>query len=51
MSILLGWIVIETVVIRTVARRGAEDLLVDFSWLIPVVLLRHAALPRCSPGS
>ena len=38
-SILLGWIVIETVVIRTVARRGAEDLLVDFSWLIPVVLL------------
>ncbi len=38
-SILFGWIVIETVVIRTVARRGAEDLLVDFSWLIPVVLL------------
>ncbi|MBK6406047.1 MAG: HlyC/CorC family transporter [Holophagales bacterium] len=38
-SILLGWIVIETVVIRSVARRGAEDLLVDFSWLIPVVLL------------
>jgi CBS domain containing-hemolysin-like protein len=38
-SILLGWIVVETVVIRTVARRGAEDLLVDFSWLIPVVLL------------
>lgn len=38
-SILLGWIVIETVVIRTVARRGAEDLLLDFSWLIPVVLL------------
>jgi len=38
-SILLGWFVIETVVIRAVARRGAEDLLVDFSWLIPVVLL------------
>lgn len=38
-SILLGWIAIETVVIRSVARRGAEDLLVDFSWLIPVVLL------------
>ena len=38
-SILLGWFIIETVVIRTVARRGAEDLLVDFSWLIPVVLL------------
>jgi putative hemolysin len=38
-SILLGWIVVETVVIRSVARRGAEDLLVDFSWLIPVVLL------------
>lgn len=38
-SILLGWIVVETVVIRTVARRGAEDLLLDFSWLIPVVLL------------
>jgi CBS domain containing-hemolysin-like protein len=38
-SILLGWIVIETLVIRSVARRGAEDLLVDFSWLIPVVLL------------
>ena len=38
-SILFGWIVIETVVIRSVARRGAEDLLVDFSWLIPVVLL------------
>jgi CBS domain containing-hemolysin-like protein len=38
-SILFGWIVIETVVIRSVARRGAEDLLLDFSWLIPVVLL------------
>lgn len=38
-SILFGWIVIETVVIRAVARRGAEDLLIDFSWLIPVVLL------------
>ncbi|MCL4807829.1 MAG: CBS domain-containing protein, partial [Thermoanaerobaculia bacterium] len=38
-SILVGWIGIETVVIRSVARRGAEDLLVDFSWLIPVVLL------------
>lgn len=38
-SILVGWIAIETVVIRSVARRGAEDLLVDFSWLIPVVLL------------
>lgn len=38
-SILLGWIVVETAVIRAVARRGAEDLLVDFSWLIPVVLL------------
>ncbi len=38
-SILLGWIVVETIVIRSVARRGAEDLLVDFSWLIPVVLL------------
>ena len=38
-SILLGWIVVETVVIRSVARRGAEDLLLDFSWLIPVVLL------------
>ena len=38
-SILLGWIVVETVVIRTVATRGAEDLLVDFSWLIPLVLL------------
>lgn len=38
-SILFGWIVVETVVIRTVARRGAEDLLLDFSWLIPVVLL------------
>lgn len=38
-SILLGWIVVETLVIRTVARRGAEDLLLDFSWLIPVVLL------------
>ena len=43
-SILLGWIVIETVVIRSVARRGAEDLLVDFSWLIPVVLLFAAPL-------
>ena len=30
---------IETLVIRWVARRGADDLLVDFSWLIPVVLL------------
>ncbi len=38
-SILLGWFVVETVVIRAVARRGAEDLLQDFSWLIPVVLL------------
>ena len=43
-SILLGWIVIETAVIRAVARRGAEDLLVDFSWLIPVVLLFAAPL-------
>ena len=38
-SILLGWFVVETLVIRTVARRGAEDLLDDFSWLIPVVLV------------
>ena len=38
-SILLGWFVVETLVIRAVARRGAEDLLLDFSWLIPVVLL------------
>lgn len=43
-AILLGWIVLETLVIRWVARRGPEELLRDFSWLIPVVLLFAAPL-------
>ena len=42
--ILLGWAAIETAVVRRTARRGADALLTDFSWLIPVVLLVSAPL-------
>lgn len=43
-AILLGWIVLEAFVLRWVARRGPDDLLNDFAWLIPVVLLFAAPL-------
>lgn len=43
-SVLLGWIALETGVIRWVSRRGADGLLEGFSWLIPVVLLCAAPL-------
>ncbi|HKC23713.1 MAG TPA: hemolysin family protein [Thermoanaerobaculia bacterium] len=43
-GILLGWIVLESFVIRWVGRRGADDLLHDFGWLIPVVTLFAAPL-------
>lgn len=39
LAILLGWFLIETGVVRWVTRRGADDVLQDFSWLIPVVVL------------
>jgi CBS domain containing-hemolysin-like protein len=43
-AILLGWIVLESLVIRWVGRRGPDDLLHDFGWLIPVVTLFAAPL-------
>jgi CBS domain containing-hemolysin-like protein len=43
-GILLGWIVLESFVIRWVGRRGADDLLHAFGWLIPVVTLFAAPL-------
>lgn len=43
-TLLLGWIVLEALVIRWVARRGADSLLRGFSWLIPVILLFAAPL-------
>ena len=43
-AILLGWIVLESFVIRWVGRRGPEVLLHDFGWLIPVVTLFAAPL-------
>lgn len=39
LAILLGWFLIETWVVRWVTRRGADDVLFDFSWLTPVVVL------------
>jgi putative hemolysin len=44
LGILLGWIVLETFVIRWVGRRGADALLTSFSWLIPLVHLLAAPL-------
>lgn len=43
-AILLGWIVLEALVIRWVARRGADDVLRTFWWLIPLVLVFSAPL-------
>jgi CBS domain containing-hemolysin-like protein len=43
-AILLGWIVIESLVIRWVGRAGADELLQGFAWLIPVVTLFAAPL-------
>ena len=37
--ILLGWFLIETTVVRWVTKRGPDDVLIDFSWLTPVVVL------------
>jgi CBS domain containing-hemolysin-like protein len=38
-GILIGWLMLETAVFRSVSRRGPEALLVDSSWLIPIVAL------------
>ena len=38
-GILIGWLLLETAVLRSVSRRGPEALLVDSSWLIPIVAL------------
>jgi CBS domain containing-hemolysin-like protein len=43
-AILLGWILIEGLAIRWVARRGPDNLLKASSWLIPVVVLFAAPL-------
>jgi CBS domain containing-hemolysin-like protein len=43
-AILLGWIVLEALVLRWVGRRGADEMLHDFGWLIPVVTLCAAPL-------
>jgi CBS domain containing-hemolysin-like protein len=43
-AILVGWLLLETAVLRSVSRRGAEPLLVDSSWLIPIVALFSAPL-------
>jgi CBS domain containing-hemolysin-like protein len=43
-ALLLGWIILEAFVIRWVTRRGPDDLLRSFSWLIPVILLFSAPL-------
>jgi CBS domain containing-hemolysin-like protein len=42
--ILLGWILAESLVIRWVARRGGDTLLVGFAWLIPLVDFLSAPL-------
>ncbi|MCC6132201.1 MAG: HlyC/CorC family transporter [Acidobacteria bacterium] len=44
LAILFGWALLETLVIRLVLRRGADALLKDFVWLIPVVGLLSAPL-------
>jgi CBS domain containing-hemolysin-like protein len=38
-GILVGWLLLELAVLRSVSRRGPEALLVDSSWLIPIVAL------------
>ena len=38
-AILIGWLLLESAVLRSVSRRGPEALLVDSSWLIPIVAL------------
>ena len=43
-GILVGWIVIEAMVIRWVSRRGPDGLLESFAWLVPVVLFVGAPL-------
>lgn len=43
-SILVGWLLLEFAVVRTVSRQGPETILVDFSWLIPAVSLFSAPL-------
>ncbi len=43
-TILLGWIVLEAIVIRWVAQRGADHVLQAFWWLIPLVLVLSAPL-------
>lgn len=43
-TILLGWIVLEGLVLRVTVRRRPDALLQSFSWLIPVVVLFAAPL-------
>ena len=43
-AILVGWILLEFAVVRTVSHQGPETILVDFWWLIPAVSLFSAPL-------
>lgn len=43
-TVLFGWIFLEALVLRWVAGRGAERMLEDFSWLVPLVALIAAPL-------
>lgn len=43
-TILLGWIVLESLVVRLTVRQRPDALLQSFSWLIPVVVLFAAPL-------
>lgn len=44
LTVLFGWIFLETLVLRWVAGRGAERMLEDFTWLVPLVALIAAPL-------
>ena len=44
LAILLGWLVLETLVLRWVSGREPDELLETFSWLIPLVVLFAAPL-------
>lgn len=43
-TLLLGWLVLEAAVLQWVSRRGADAVLLDFSWLVPIVVLFAAPL-------
>jgi CBS domain containing-hemolysin-like protein len=43
-AILVGWLLLEAAVLRSVSKRGPEALLVGSSWLIPIVAFFSAPL-------